>query len=283
MVASAALGIEPSRTPMKSQRIHADAGFRPRTQMEILKFPQRHTSDKAVSLFGTFLRMFGGFSRGPEATRGDNIPSAAERVTFLSGEPQDPSHPDVHGVNFERVRRGGIDFAEPGNKDIVGSKGVEPQEILNTPADGSPNDVAMQIQDMLTNEHDDLRVMRSSFPNVPVMQAPTMARSIVLQQLGAVGDFLGEMSIPDGSVAARITWTNKAANDLWVSFSSQAFIPSGAKQPATGGGIVQSDLNNDGPILNPDTTKYFLVKSKRAISFRCSAACTVNVQFYAQA
>lgn len=277
--------IERARLPLEYRDMQPNGNFRPRTQINVEKAPFQSASQSDVSvgtMFGNVIQKLRAIFQGPEETRKDTIPSPYERVTFLSGMPSNPDVPETIGLTFERPKDDGIYFGEAGLKDLRSADDIGPQAVENTPKGGTTDNVSEQIQNWDTNAHDQLRTFRASYPSATVKQAPAFARSVVLQQIGAVGDFRGELILPDGSVTARIAWSNHELVDLWAAFGSDAAIPTATTQTVSGGGITQSSVQNDGTILNPDSTIDYLVKGKRAISFRAGGATTVNVIVYMQ-
>lgn len=283
--------------PLASLGIVPEGNFRPKLNIEVARQLFQKFSERAPGLstaFGNIFLHLGGYrgnSNASESTRKSNIPTAFERVEFISGLPGPAIGLPIPTMqSWEKAPSWAIGPVEDGNFDIYASRGEGPAEIINEPKSGLKDNISDQVQDFMTNEHEQLAVFRTSFPNVPVKQAPTTNRSLVLNQVANVGNYQGEMNIPDGSVTCRITWTRMDQNDLWVSFSSQASIPQLANQPGTpsntgvvSGQITQASPTNDGSFLNPDATKDFLIKGKRAISFECENLCIVSVQFYMQA
>jgi len=286
---------EPVRNPLALFGFTTYANFRPLLQSKNRPSPDQRSKEHAPggsNVFGNAWLRLMDFLSTPQPTRGDNKKTEEERVKFLSGQPKvggfidgGPPDPEGRGLMFEPVDTHGVNFHEPGNTDIMSADNNDPAPIINTdPKDGlTPHsNLSRDIQGYPTNEHDQLAPWRQSFPSAPVLQAP-IGRSLTLAQIAGAGDFVGEMSIPDGTVAVRLTWTQKATNDLWVSFNGAATsTPAGT---VTGGiqAPVQASPVSDGPILNPDDTKYYLVKGKRAIGLACKTVCTVNIQFYQQA
>ncbi len=277
--------IERARLPLQYRAMQPNGNFRPRLQIPVEKAGSQRSGEGDVgvgTMFGKAFQRLMAIFQGPEPTRKDNIMTGYERVEFLSGMPSNPNAPDTIGLTFEPARDDGIYFGEAGNSDVVGSDDMGPQPVINLPKKGATDNISEQIQDFHTNEHDQLLTFKASFPSATVKQAPAFARSLVLAQVGGAGDYRGELVLPNEAVTARITWTNRATVDLWAAFGGDASIPVVGGQTTTGGGQTQSATVNDGTVLNPDDRVDYLVKGKRSISFRASAACTVNVQCYIQ-
>jgi hypothetical protein len=277
--------IERARLPLEYRDMQPNGNFRPRTQIPVEKAGNQRASQSDVSIgtmFGNVLRTVRAVLQGPEPTRKDNILAPYERVTFLSGMPANLDVPETIGLTFEPAGDDGIYFGEAGLKDLRSADDMGPQDVENTPKDGLTDNLSVQVQDWDTNAHDQLKTFRASYPSATVKQAPAFARSVVLQQVSGAGDFRGELILPDQAVTVRLAWSAHNLVDLWACFSGDASIPDAATQAAGGGGVVQSAVQNDGTILNPDTRVDYLVKGKRAISFRASGATTVNAIVYMQ-
>lgn len=287
------IGSEPSRRgvlnlhefPARNGELIPGGNFRPMLQSLTERFPMLAPNERAPGLSGIFgnaiLHLASVLGMRPEPTRKNNIPTTVEQKTWLSGLPYPSSE------SWEKAGEMGIDFGEGGNFDSSIASNVGPSEVMNQGDQGKFENASEQVQDFMTNEHDMLMAFKTSFPSVPVQQAETVARSVVLQKIGGAGNFVGEMDIPDGTVALRITWTGmRSGTDLWVNFGGAAFIPTATNQPGVltaSGGPTQANYNNDGVILNPDDTKKYLVKGKRAVGFQTTAVTTVNIQCYQQA
>lgn len=280
------IGVQYAAVPLIDQDIAPEGNFDPSFgDVYVARRPFERPSERSPGIMGLFLHLFRSLSGRPEPTRKDNIATPFESVPFLSGLPGPAiGMPVPSALSWEAAPTWPIGPGEDGNYEIATAWNPDPATVINAKPGQARDDISKQIQDWPTNAHQQLFDFKTSFPSVPVKQSATTTRSVVLAQIGNAGNFVGEMNLPDGTVAARIAWTNKAQNDLWASFGSQAQVPQAANQPGASSGMVtQSSSANDGPILNPDDTKFYLVKGKRAISFSCPNACTVNVEIYNQA
>lgn len=281
------VGVENALIPLADRNVRPDGHTRPMFQHPVkiwAPFEKANEKQPGLGFFSqVFLHIAAAFGyTGPEKTRKNNIPTEFERVTFLTGLPA----PTMEAWEPATNEQPGIDLGENMNDGNIGTVTLGPDPILNFPPD-EPNDLSQQKQSVRTNEFEQLHVFRSSFPHVPVQQAETTSRSIVLSKPTAGSNFMGEMSIPDGTSAVRITWTGmRSGTDLWVSFGAGGtLIPSAANQPGglTSGLPAQADPTQDGAILNPDDTKKYFVSGKRFISLMSLTQTTVNIQCYQQA
>lgn len=278
--------------PLVNQGIDTEGNFRPQLQIPVIKSAFQKAGEKAPGLSSMFGNAFlhvakwvGGIA---EPTRKNNTPTELECATFLTGSPGPQPDPEGRGLLIERAPDWGLDFGEGGNFDSTVAKreGIDP--ILNNKDGEDVPNQSTNMQNWDTNSHAQLTTYRASFPNIGVRQASTEARSLVLAQINNAGPFVGELNIPTGSVTCRITWTKKTQNDLWLSFGGLARIPQFGTvtipvQIQDIQNVTQAVAANAGIILNPDDTKDFNIKGKRAMSFSCENACIVNVTFYQQA
>lgn len=280
-------GVEPQRGGLIAKGIQTQGATRPMLQIPVVRYPGQKAGEVGPGLstmFGKYFMLALNFLAGPQETRKPNRPTEEERISFLSGSPLDQPDPETRGLNIEPVSQMGT--SEPGQmaaKEVSIAWDGGPQPLTNMPVGGMTDDQTRQVQGWDTNTHEDLTAYRASFPASSVNQGPTVAKNIVLKQVGGAGTFFGEINIPDGAVTMRITWTLKDAGtpiDLWWSLTGQAFIPLGAGQPAAG--ITQSDVANDTVLLNPDPTTRYMVKGKRAVSFAAAVVATVHTEFYLQ-
>jgi hypothetical protein len=285
MVEAQVMGNEPPRGDLQSKGIKPVGSFRPMLQTPVIKFPMvrpNETGPGLSSIFGKYFLRVANFLIGPEPTRGDNIKTPDEAMPYMAGAP--------YGERLTTERVSDMGTSEPGQE---GAKEIASAwdhgtsaPIMNMPVDGLTDDQTALVQDWDTNPHQDLRAFRSSFPSVPVAQAPARSVNVVLAQIGGAGSFVGEMNIPDGAVTMRLTKTATATGttiDLWWSLTGMAVIPVSTNQPTGANLPAQNSVTNDGVMLNPDATTQYFVKGKRAVSFAAAAAITVHGEFYMQA
>lgn len=211
-----------------------------------------------------------------------SIPSPQERRSWRHGP--------LTGLLFDRKRdpeQRGIDF-EPMEGQAVSAPGMQPlpdgsayfddttQTVIH-PDPGFNPDVAAHIQSVAHSEPAImLRTVRHAFPTMNIVPIP-QGRSVLLSTINVPT----ELVFPDGTVLARITWSNWTVGvDVLMSFVGQVAPVNNAN---TG-----SDASYDGTILNPDTAAYYYVKGKKSLSIMrlpClniddNADVIVNVQCY---
>jgi hypothetical protein len=176
--------------------------------------------------------------------------------------------PEGRNITAEAARQSG-QFSEPW--DISTADALDPSPILHVPEYGLTDDITQLVQTEFGEAHDALRSVRHNFPFLPIAQFPPQSVSINL-----LAGTASEIVLPDLTVACRISWTQKASNDLFVSLHGNARIPLIGD---LGGGNM-SESANKGMLLNPDDTKYFYVKDIKSFSAICANNCIVNVQCY---
>lgn len=200
----------------------------------------------------------------------DTFTSRGPELGPLTGLPYDPlSDGEMTGTLIEPVS---LKRVSPGSRmALINSVDgrIDPLQNVGQPDMAPVDNIVEQSQRWGGELSAEYSGVYADFPNVKVTPLP-QTRSLFL----VTASTPLELSIPDGAVLARFTWSPSTA-DLWLCMSGQAFIPTSAIQSAN------LQTGNDGVILNPDQTAYYPVRRKRQISFVSSTPnVIVNGQFF---